>query len=356
MDEPRDEARDDSDLASPEAGSVAETPAERMERLREITREDRQFGYLIDGFPDSTPRRSRKPWLVAVGALAGVAMMAGAAFAMLGGGGGDAAPSDLRVAGDGSPATTPTKAALVAQPTSASQKNTSTATPVAVPMGQEIAPGEGAVASTAVGQAPAGYGQIFGIPISVKAKVVDRFGSARGGDMVHAGIDVIPAASSGSIVVVSVCNGNVAGIDRLEGYGDFVAIDCGNGWRAIYAQLKDIKVKAGQPISPGQAVAGTGKDYLHFELRYNGVPVDPEAYIDFNVDPAATPTPGPTNTPAAGPTSVANLPPDTPGSGQTPTAQPAAPTSTPTPAPPTATPTKTPKPPTRTPTPKPISH
>jgi lipoprotein NlpD len=354
VDEPRDEAPEDSDLDSPELGDVDESPAERMERLREITRQDRQFGYLIDGFPDSTPRRSRKPWFVAGGALAGVAMMAGAGFAMFGGGGGDAAPP---ASGDGSPAATPTNIAVLAQPTSASQKPSPTATPVSVPMGQEIAPGEGAVARNATGQAPAGYGQIFGIPIPVKAKVVDRFGSSRGGDMVHAGIDVIPAASSGAIVVVSVCSGNVAGIDRLDGYGDFVAIDCGNGWRAIFAQLKDIKVKAGQPASAGQPLAGTAKDYLHFELRYNGVPVDPEAYIDFSVDPAATPTPGPTNTPAAAPTSVANLPPDTPQGGQTPTVQPpAAPTSTPTPAPPTATPTKTPKPPTRTPTPKPVSQ
>ncbi len=177
--------------------------------------------------------------------------------------------------------------------------------------------------------------------------------------MIHAGVDVIPAASAGAIVVVSVCSGNVAGIDRLDGYGDFAAIDCGNGWRAIFAQLKDIQVKAGQSVSAGQPLATTAKAYLHFELRYNGAPVDPEAYIDFSIDPAATPTPGPTNTPAPGPTSAANLPPDTMPAGETPTAQPTATatsTPTPTPAPPTATPTRTPKPPTRTPTPKPISQ
>ncbi len=71
-----------------------------------------------------------------------------------------------------------------------------------------------------------------------------------------------------------------------RGYGNTVVIDHGNGYLSLYGHLMDggLNVSCGQIVSGGQIIGfmgSTGKStgsHLHFELRYNGSPVNPHGF------------------------------------------------------------------------------
>jgi murein DD-endopeptidase MepM/ murein hydrolase activator NlpD len=84
--------------------------------------------------------------------------------------------------------------------------------------------------------------------------------------------DPIYAADGGLIVY--------AGLNNF-GYGNMVMIDHGNGFQTLYAHLSAIFVGCGQGVTKGQTIGSAGATghasgpHLHFEVRYNGVPIDP---------------------------------------------------------------------------------
>jgi murein DD-endopeptidase MepM/ murein hydrolase activator NlpD len=69
------------------------------------------------------------------------------------------------------------------------------------------------------------------------------------------------------------------------GYGNHVIIDHGNGFVTLYAHLNSIFVKPGESVVAGQQIGSVGNSgnstgpHLHFEIRYQGVPRDPLAYL-----------------------------------------------------------------------------
>lgn len=103
-----------------------------------------------------------------------------------------------------------------------------------------------------------------------------RFG--RKGKEAHDGIDLaaplgtpIKAARSGTVIY--------AGEQR--GYGLIAIIEHANGLTTLYAHNRELRVKTGQQVSDGQVIATVGESgrttgpHLHFEVRKEGVPVDP---------------------------------------------------------------------------------
>jgi len=84
--------------------------------------------------------------------------------------------------------------------------------------------------------------------------------------------DPIYAADGGLIVY--------AGLNNY-GYGTMVMIDHGNGFQTLYAHLSAYFVSCGQGVTKGQTIGSAGATghasgpHLHFEVRYNGVPIDP---------------------------------------------------------------------------------
>jgi murein DD-endopeptidase MepM/ murein hydrolase activator NlpD len=98
----------------------------------------------------------------------------------------------------------------------------------------------------------------------------------------HAGIDF--AASHGSTIRAA-DSGRVLFSGWYGGYGQAVIIDHGNGISTLYAHASRLFVKEGQTVQQGQPIAAVGSTglstgpHLHFEVRQNGNPVNPMAYL-----------------------------------------------------------------------------
>lgn len=100
----------------------------------------------------------------------------------------------------------------------------------------------------------------------------------RGDSEFHTGIDIsnkegTPVRASGDGIVVE------AG--WCSGYGNLVRINHKNGYESLYGHNSKIIVRAGQYVKRGQIIGymgSTGRttgSHCHFEVRYNGKPVNP---------------------------------------------------------------------------------
>lgn len=72
-----------------------------------------------------------------------------------------------------------------------------------------------------------------------------------------------------------------------RGYGYYVVIRHDNGMETVYGHLSrflvkpDQRVKAGDPIALGGSTGRSTGPHLHFETRYMGMAINPNAIIDF---------------------------------------------------------------------------
>lgn len=84
--------------------------------------------------------------------------------------------------------------------------------------------------------------------------------------------DPVSAADSGRVVTVDWMPG---------GYGNYVIIDHGNGYRTLYAHLFKVLTSVGENLSRGQELGlrgTTGRStgpHTHFEIFHNGVRINP---------------------------------------------------------------------------------
>ncbi|HUF02026.1 MAG TPA: peptidoglycan DD-metalloendopeptidase family protein [Gaiellaceae bacterium] len=114
----------------------------------------------------------------------------------------------------------------------------------------------------------------------VNGVVVSGFGMRWG--RMHEGIDI--TAPTGTPIWAAAA-GTVIWSGWRGGYGNAVVVDHGNGLATLYAHASALLVGVGQQVSQGQAVALVGSTgnssgpHLHFEVRVNGVAVDPLLYL-----------------------------------------------------------------------------
>ncbi len=98
----------------------------------------------------------------------------------------------------------------------------------------------------------------------------------------HAAFDI---ANREGTPIVSPANGVVTFAGRKALYGNLLVIDHGYGIVTRYGHLKSFEVKKGDKVKRGEVVAkmgNTGRStgpHVHYEVRLNGVPVNPEKYI-----------------------------------------------------------------------------
>ena len=87
------------------------------------------------------------------------------------------------------------------------------------------------------------------------------------------------------------------------GYGLNVRLLHADGYYTLYAHLSKVAIKSGDDVEAGQIIGYTGWSgnvwdwqgkkspgaaHLHFELRHNGIPIDPQPFLvtDINEEPA----------------------------------------------------------------------
>jgi len=105
----------------------------------------------------------------------------------------------------------------------------------------------------------------------------------------HQGVDyTIPEGSR----VFATADGTVREVaQRNSTSGQTVVIDHGNGYETSYNHLSKINVRKGQQVRRGDIIALSGDTglslapHLHYEVRYNGMRVDPIHYFFMELSP-----------------------------------------------------------------------
>lgn len=106
----------------------------------------------------------------------------------------------------------------------------------------------------------------------------------------HQGVDyTIPEGSR----VFATADGRVKDVaSRNSTSGESVVIDHENGYETTYAHLGKVNVKRGQNVRRGDIIALSGNTglslapHLHYEVRFNGMRVDPIHYFFMELSPA----------------------------------------------------------------------
>lgn len=98
----------------------------------------------------------------------------------------------------------------------------------------------------------------------------------------HKGLDF---AGTRGTEVLSVASGVVIWSGQRAGYGNFVEIDHGNGYRTRYAHNEMLAVEPGDHVTAGQVIARMGSSgrssapHVHFEVLKNGATVNPSSFV-----------------------------------------------------------------------------
>ena len=114
----------------------------------------------------------------------------------------------------------------------------------------------------------------------VQGPITSSFGMRWG--RMHEGIDIavptgtpVHAAAAGTVIYAS----------WMTGYGNLVVVDHGNGLATAYAHNSRLLVVVGQQVERGETLSLSGSTghstgpHVHFEVRVNGVAVDPLGYL-----------------------------------------------------------------------------
>ena len=117
----------------------------------------------------------------------------------------------------------------------------------------------------------------------VSGVITSRFGSRESiRSSGHTGLDIgapkgtaIKAAASGTVIFAGYSGG----------YGNVVKISHGSGIQTYYAHCSKLYVSTGDKVSAGEKIAAVGStgnstgNHLHFEVRKNGVQLNPQNYL-----------------------------------------------------------------------------
>ena len=99
----------------------------------------------------------------------------------------------------------------------------------------------------------------------------------------HKGVDL--TALRGTPVYATASGKVIVATNAHDGYGKKVMIDHGNGYKTVYAHLNKINVKYGQIVNLATKIGEVGNtgrsisSHLHYEVRKDNIPVNPNAYF-----------------------------------------------------------------------------
>ncbi|MEK7573241.1 MAG: M23 family metallopeptidase [Patescibacteria group bacterium] len=101
----------------------------------------------------------------------------------------------------------------------------------------------------------------------------------------HYGIDIDQFGHYGEPVITPADGIVEKAIFSDYGFGYYLVINHGDGWKSLLAHNSDLWVEEGQAVNQGDAIAAVGSTgwstgpHLHFELFHNNFMVDPLNYL-----------------------------------------------------------------------------
>lgn len=127
---------------------------------------------------------------------------------------------------------------------------------------------------------------------NVTSGVGERWGSQHNGmDIAGSKGSSIVAAEDGQVLIASdSCPHNYGKNESCgcgHGYGNYVLVQHTNGFATLYGHMTSINVNVGDTIKKGQKIGTMGStgfstgNHLHFEVRFNGIYVNPANFLDF---------------------------------------------------------------------------
>ncbi|HYQ59042.1 MAG TPA: M23 family metallopeptidase [Draconibacterium sp.] len=126
-----------------------------------------------------------------------------------------------------------------------------------------------------------GYLEQFMVPGN-NGYIISRFGPRSG--RMHYGTDIRMAKGD---TIYAVQSGIIARSNWGTGFGRIVIIQHRNNIQTYYAHLTKFLKNKGETVEKGEAIGLAGSSgrargpHLHFEMRENGQPFDPELVFDF---------------------------------------------------------------------------
>ncbi|HNA82139.1 MAG TPA: peptidoglycan DD-metalloendopeptidase family protein [Thiobacillaceae bacterium] len=121
------------------------------------------------------------------------------------------------------------------------------------------------------------------LALPVAGEILHKFGASRdGGGPAWKGLFI--RARQGQ-EVRAIGSGKVAFADWLRGFGNLLVIDHGDGYLSLYSNNESLYKQPGEPVRAGDVVAAVGatggqdEPGLYFELRHQGKPFDPLAWV-----------------------------------------------------------------------------
>ncbi len=121
------------------------------------------------------------------------------------------------------------------------------------------------------------------LPLPVKGKITNKFGGKRPDSPVLWKGLFVKAAASQPVHAVAV--GRVIFADWLRGFGNLLIIDHGLGYMSLYGNNETLYKQLGDDLQAGETIAAIGNSGgnehygLYFELRHQGIPLDPGKWI-----------------------------------------------------------------------------
>jgi murein DD-endopeptidase MepM/ murein hydrolase activator NlpD len=122
--------------------------------------------------------------------------------------------------------------------------------------------------------------------LPARGRITSGFGMRKipyaSGYQFHTGVDIIGAYGS---AIWASADGKVIFTGYRGSYGHTVVVDHGYGYETLYAHLSGFIVDAGDLVERGQTVGYMGASgrttgtHLHYEVLYNGSPVNPSNYL-----------------------------------------------------------------------------
>lgn len=119
-------------------------------------------------------------------------------------------------------------------------------------------------------------------PLKNECEVLSYFGPRGRRGKLHAGFDIRAKMRT---PVYATADGLVVESENGGGYGKVLVVDHGGGIQTAYAHLDERQAEVGQTVKAGDQIAVSGRSgnattpHLHYEVRLNGRPVNPEKYL-----------------------------------------------------------------------------